>query len=102
MVEGAHSLEGTHDYAALCEVEGKGSEITVDSVKVSRHDDEIYIRVKGRGFLYKMVRRMVGIITDCGRGKLEPQMIEELFSPVKPVQVQTAPAHGLILEQVVY
>ncbi|MBN2380693.1 tRNA pseudouridine(38-40) synthase TruA [candidate division WOR-3 bacterium] len=98
----ARALEGTHDYAALCEVDGKSPEITVDSVEVEQHRDEITIRVGGKGFLYKMVRRMAGIIADCGRGKITPEMIESLFSRNKPVQTVTAPAHGLTLEVIKY
>jgi len=102
MKDAGRKLEGTHDYAALCEVDGKSDEITVDLVEVEQHGDEITIGVQGTGFLYKMVRRMVGIITDCGRGKIESDIIEKLFSRNKPVQTVTAPAQGLTLEEVKY
>jgi tRNA pseudouridine38-40 synthase len=98
----AGQLVGTHDYAALCEVEDPRTSITVDSVDVREQGDEIIIEVKGKFFLYKMVRRMVGVMTECGRGKIEPEIIPQLFSRTKPVQTITAPADGLVLVKVVY
>jgi tRNA pseudouridine38-40 synthase len=95
-------LVGTHDYAALCEVEDPRPSITVDSVDILEEGDEIVIEVRGKSFLYKMVRRMVGVATECGRGKIEPQIIPELFNRTKPVQTITAPANGLVLVEVLY
>ncbi|MEA3311602.1 MAG: tRNA pseudouridine(38-40) synthase TruA [candidate division WOR-3 bacterium] len=95
-------LVGEHDYAALCEVEDPRPSITVDSVDIREEGDEIVIEVRGKSFLYKMVRRMVGVVTECGRGKIEPQIIPELFNRTKPVQTITAPANGLVLVEVLY
>ncbi len=98
----ADLLVGTHDYAALCEVEDPRPSITVDSVDIREEGDEIIIEVKGRSFLYKMVRRMVGVMTECGRGMIEPQTVLKLLNRAKPVQTITAPANGLVLVKVVY
>lgn len=98
----ADLLLGPHDYAALCEVDDPRDTITVDSIDIQEQEDEIVIDVGGKAFLYKMVRRMVGVATDCGRGKIEPRIIPELFSRTKPVQTITAPANGLVLVEVLY
>lgn len=99
----ADQLIGSHDYAALCEVDSDPRKtLTVDSVDIREQEDEITIEVEGRAFLYKMVRRMVGVATECGRGKIEPQIIPKLFSRTKPVQTITAPANGLVLVKVNY
>jgi tRNA pseudouridine38-40 synthase len=99
----ADQLVGSHDYAALCEVDSDlRKTLTVDSIDIAEKQDEIIIEVKGKAFLYKMVRRIVGVITECGRGKIEPQIIPQLFSRTKPVQTITAPANGLVLVKVNY
>ncbi|MBA7606265.1 tRNA pseudouridine synthase A [subsurface metagenome] len=98
----ADQLVGSHDYASLCEVDDPRSSLTLDSIDIREEGDEIIIEVKGRSFLYKMVRRMVGVMTECGRGKIEPEIIPQLFSRTKPVQTITAPANGLVLVKVVY
>jgi len=98
----ADLLVGEHDYAALCEVDDPRHSLTVDSIDILEEGDEIVIEVRGRSFLYKMVRRMVGVATECGRGKIEPQTVLKLFNRAKPVQTITAPANGLVLVKVVY
>jgi len=98
----AAALVGAHDYAALCEVADPRTSLLVDSMEVEEVADEIIIEIRARAFLYKMVRRMVGVATECGRGKIEPDTIPALFSRTKPVQTITAPANGLVLVKVSY
>lgn len=59
-------------------------------LKISKNGEFIHIDVIGKGFLYKMVRRIVGILIDVGRGK-------KISS-----QIQIAPAKGLMLMRVYY
>lgn len=98
----AEYLIGEHDYAKLCEVEDSRDVLTVDKIEIREDRDEILIDITGRSFLYKMVRRMVGIMTECGRGKIEPWIIPDLFSRTKPMQTITAPANGLVLAKALY
>jgi tRNA pseudouridine38-40 synthase len=102
MKEAVNFLAGEHDYSALCEVDDPRQTIAVDSIDLRGRGDEITIEVCAPGFLYKMVRRIVGILTDCGRGRIEKNIIPLLFSRVKPLQVITAPANGLVLVKVNY
>lgn len=102
MRQAARMLEGEHDYAAFCKVEDHRTSIKVDSVTVEELGDEIIIDVRGPAFLYKMVRRMVGVIAECGRGKLEPVDIGRLFEETSNIQTVTAPARGLVLVEVKY
>lgn len=102
MQKASEYLEGSHDYAALCEVSEGPKSLNVDSMEIDEIADEITIDIKAKSFLYKMVRRMVGIATECGRGKIEPAIILSLFSEAKPVQSITAPANGLVLVEVFY
>ncbi len=102
MKEAVELLAGEHDYVALCEVDDPRPTITVDCIDLKENGSEIIIDVSAPGFLYKMVRRIVGIITDCGRGRIEKDIIPLLFSRTKPLQVITAPANGLVLVKVNY
>ncbi len=102
MKSAAQQLLGAHDYAALCEVSDSRQTLTVNSIDITEADDEIIVDIRGKSFLYKMVRRMVGIMTECGRGKIDAEIIPRLFSRTKPVQTITAPANGLTLVGVDY
>lgn len=101
----AKSFIGTHDFSAFCsagsEIEDKIREIF--DCSVSRNSDVIEIRVSGNGFLYNMVRIIVGTLLDIQRGKIEkasiPQIIESRNRDNAGI---TAAAHGLYLNKVFY
>jgi len=64
---------------------------------------EILISVEGSGFLYKMVRTMVGSLVEVGRGRQPPEWIAEaLASKDRRRAGPTAPPHGLCLVRVFY
>ena len=101
----AKSFIGTHDFAAFC-ASGSSVESTVRTLydcAVRRENDEIIFTVSGDGFLYNMVRIMVGTLIDISRGKIEcgciPQIIESKDRNRAGV---TAPACGLYLNKVFY
>lgn len=101
----AKAFIGKHDFAAFC---ASGSSVetterTVFDFSVERQGDEVVFRVSGDGFLYNMVRIMVGTLIDISRGKIEcgsiPQIIESCDRKRAGV---TAPACGLYLNKVFY
>lgn len=59
-------------------------------------------RLTGNGFLYKMVRNMVGTLVLVGKGKLEPTAVPALITAKEKPHIAPAPAHGLFMEQVYY
>jgi tRNA pseudouridine38-40 synthase len=64
---------------------------------------EILVSVEGSGFLYKMVRTMVGSLVEVGRGRYPPEWIAEvLASKDRRRAGPTAPPHGLCLVRVFY
>ena len=66
-------------------------------------DKIIKIKVTGDGFLYNMVRIMVGTLVDIGRGKFEPEDIEKIIiSKDRSFTKHTAPAQGLYLKQIYF
>lgn len=61
------------------------------------------MRVLGSHFLWKMVRRMVGVMVEVGRGGLSVRDAEQFLDAPSDVPAQlTAPPSGLFLERVLY
>lgn len=101
----AQSFLGTHDFSAFCasksDVEDKVREIRACSV--TRNGDLVEFRVTGNGFLYNMVRIMVGTLLDVQCGKIGCGEIPQILSGRDRTRAGvTAPAHGLYLHKVYY
>lgn len=63
----------------------------------------LVFRISANGFLYKMVRSIVGTLLEVGSGKYPPQWVEEVLrSKDRGTAGPTAPSHGLFLEKVWY
>ncbi len=97
---------GTHDFAAFC---GAGSDVqgtterTIHSCTVTRQGDLVQFTVEGDGFLYNMVRIMVGTLLEIAAGRLPADSIPAIIAGGdRAAAGPTAPAHGLCLEQVFY
>ena len=96
---------GKHDFACFL---ASGSEVkdTVREIyfaKIEQIDDEITFIVCGNGFLYNMVRIMVGTLVKVGMGKLKPEEIGEiLLSGERKRAGITMPPQGLTLVSVEY
>ncbi|MBI3314865.1 MAG: tRNA pseudouridine(38-40) synthase TruA [Candidatus Omnitrophica bacterium] len=76
---------------------------TVKALTVIREGDFIHIEVTANGFLYKMVRNMVGTLLAVGRGRMKPAQVRALLKAKnRQVAPETAPAHGLCLMSVIY
>ncbi len=101
----AKAFVGTHDFIAFSSIKTTVENTVrhIETCKVTRQDDHIYIDVIGNGFLYNMVRIMAGTLIDVGRGKLPPQAIQSiLVSKDRMKAKRTAPANGLTLVDVNY
>ncbi len=95
-------LEGEHDFSCYATSDdsdalGRSKVRTVFSSKFYRDGDRLIYRVRGSGFLKHMVRNMVGVLLEVGKGNLAPT---DLFVPRDPGP--TAPARGLFLISVEY
>lgn len=99
-------FEGWHDYRSFAANRGEPYEDTIryiSMVEIRRSGKQLSILVEGNGFLYKMVRAMVGTVTEIARGKLKFTELEALISGEdRTHRVITAPAQGLTLERVYY
>ena len=100
MRRAAAFLEGEHDFRSFCQT---GAQVestvrTVYSIQIEEQGAELVIRVCGNGFLYNMVRILVGTLMEVGRGKREPESMKEtLEARDRSAAGPTAPAQGLTL-----
>ncbi len=81
MKEAAEYIVGEHDFASFCSA---GSQVdstvrTVYSLSVNKRDDVISIRITGNGFLYNMVRIIVGTLIKVGLGVYPPEHVKEII-----------------------
>ncbi|UOW68016.1 tRNA pseudouridine(38-40) synthase TruA [Paraclostridium bifermentans] len=104
MKKEAESLKGTHDFKGFM---SSGSSVkdtvrTIYDIDISKCEDLIVIEIEGNGFLYNMVRIIVGTLVDIGRGKIGNSMSSIIESKLRSMAGHTAPAHGLFLKKVDY
>lgn len=101
----AKAFVGTYDYSGFCSAHS-GVEDTVRTVKdfkVWREDDMVYFKVEADGFLYNMVRIMVGTLLFVSEGKIkEGELKDVILSKNRKRAGKTAPAQGLYLNKVNY
>lgn len=105
MRDAAARLTGFADFRAFTDddPEEKSTQVLLTTLDITEADPLILVRVSGSHFLWKMVRRLVGILVACGKGDLTPQQVEQLLAGDSPLPAQlTAPAAGLFLERVDY
>ena len=105
MREAANLFIGTNDFRAYMAAGGqvKSTIRRIDRVDLIPADQTLTFIVEGNGFLYNMVRIMVGTLVYIGQGKLEPRSIIESFKTGRRQIVGiTMPPEGLCLEHVWY
>ena len=103
----ASKIVGIHDFACFQAAGGNIRETTVRTVYALQIDkdenEKITIQIKGDGFLYNMVRIIVGTLVDIGTGKLAVESITGIIeSKDRRNAGHTAPARGLYLAEVYY
>ncbi|NLJ90076.1 MAG: tRNA pseudouridine(38-40) synthase TruA [Clostridiales bacterium] len=105
MKEAAKYLEGTHDYKSFClaKTQVYTTVRTVYSITIDKEGDIIKFTFKGNGFLYNMVRCIVGTLVYVGRGVYPPEYVKEILEKRDRQEAgPNAPAQGLILANIEY
>jgi tRNA pseudouridine38-40 synthase len=101
MREAANRLRGEHDFVSFARP-GHGRESTVRTIRaceVSCRAPLLVVGVEGSGFLWNMVRIMVGTLVDVGLGRYRPDQIDEMLAAKdRTAAGSTAPPHGLYLQ----
>lgn len=106
MVRAARRFEGERNFRSFASagrsVEGSAVR-TVFSSEICRAGDLLVYRVRGSGFLYRMVRNMLGTLLEVGRGNVRQEDIETILEARdRRAAGPTAPARGLFLASVEY
>ena len=101
MREAAALFEGMKDFRGFTadDPAEKSTVVLVDGIEIAESGPLVLIRVRGSHFLWKMVRRLVGVLAAIGRGDLRPG---DAIKDTVDVAALTAPAAGLFLEGVYY
>jgi len=105
MREAISYLIGTHDFTSFCsaKTEVVDKVRTIKEMGFEESDDFLVFRFVGEGFLYNMVRILVGTLLDVGSGKMSPHDMSGILDKKdRSFAGKTAPAQGLYLWKVFY
>src|SRR5688572_1806299 len=105
MSEAAKHFVGFHNFQAFSDDDPteKSTSVLVDTLDVHDDGDLILLHIEGSHFIWKMVRRLVGVIVDVGRGSMTAEQAAGLLGSTSEIAARlTAPASGLFLERVYY
>jgi tRNA pseudouridine38-40 synthase len=108
MDRAAATLLGRHDFASFCD-NPEGHESTLVEVSYSRVEtpreapDLLLFRIGASHYLWRMVRRVVGVLVEIGTGRMPEDALGRFLAERSPrIAECTAPPAGLFLEGVVY
>lgn len=98
------SLNGEHNFKCFCAMHSSVKDYvrTIYNATINCNNGLYVVEVTGNGFLYNMVRIIVGTLIDIGRGKLTKSMDEIILSQNRENAGKTAEAKGLVLVNVEY
>ena len=96
---------GLHDFESFSDDDAseKSTEVLVEALDIHEDGDLIVVHIEGSHFIWKMVRRLVGVLVAVGKKELtEEQAAGFLMARSEMPARLTAPASGLFLERVYY
>jgi len=105
MREVAGAFVGFHDFRSFTDDDPgqKSTEVKLEGLEIFEDEDLLVVHAEGSHFLWKMVRRLVGVLVEVGRGGMAKADAEALLRTPSPLVAKlTAPASGLFLERVFY
>ena len=99
-------FKGKHDFTAFSSARStvKGDKIrTLYDVRFERQGEDLVFILRGDGFLYHMVRIIVSVLLEAGRGEISPEQIKKMFqAKSRGKSGKTLPPQGLFLWKVIY
>jgi tRNA pseudouridine38-40 synthase len=112
MRDAAAAFVGLRDFNAFAAAqtaddEADGGErstlVRIERLEIVEEGDLVLVGIEGSHFLWKMVRRIVGVLVEIGRGRLEPDAAARLLTTASDLPARlTAPPSGLFLHAVRY
>ncbi|HQM45634.1 MAG TPA: tRNA pseudouridine(38-40) synthase TruA [Smithellaceae bacterium] len=99
-------FQGFHDFASFADKrmdKDKSTQVDLQQTQLAEFDHMIIIRLVGSHFLWKMARRIVGMMVEAGRGTVSARDLEKMLDDYSDIPARhTAPPSGLFLEKVLY
>jgi tRNA pseudouridine38-40 synthase len=99
-------FQGFHDFASFADKrmeKDSSTKVNIEGLWLKEFDDIIAVRIVGSHFLWKMVRRIVGVTAEVGRGNFTKRDVEKMLNSYSEIPARfTAPPSGLFLEKVLY
>ena len=106
MQQALNLFQGFHDFASFADKRMEketSTKVNIEGLWLKEFDEILALRVVGSHFLWKMVRRIVGITVEAGRNNLTSRDIEQMLKSYSEIPARfTAPPSGLFLEKVLY
>jgi tRNA pseudouridine38-40 synthase len=105
MRRAAAGFVGLHDFQAFTDDDPaeKSTRVAVETADIHEDGDLVVVHIEGSHFIWKMVRRVVGVLVAVGKGELEAGEAAGLLGSASALPARlTAPASGLFLERVYY
>jgi tRNA pseudouridine38-40 synthase len=106
MQQALNLFQGFHDFASFADKRMEketSTKVNIEGLWLKEFDDIIAVRVAGSHFLWKMVRRIVGVTVEAGRNNFTNRDIEQMLNSYSETPARfTAPPSGLFLEKVLY
>ena len=96
---------GFHDFQSFSDEDPdeKSTQVLVDALDIHEDGDLVLVHIEGSHFIWKMVRRLVGVLVEVGRGGLTVEAASAMLRERSNAPARlTAPASGLFLERVYY
>lgn len=102
--KGSKLFEGEHDFKGFSSDKTKKSTVrTIYSINIMEDDNKILLEVNGDGFLYNMVRIIVGTLIEIGVGDRDINTITNIFNnKIREEAGYTTPPNALFLKEVIY
>lgn len=104
MNAGAELLLGEHDFAAFCKKRDGATTIrTLLALRSERGDGLLSTTVRADAFCHSMVRSLMGALVAVGEHRFAPDWVQSVLETgEREARIRVMPAHGLVLEEVVY
>ena len=106
MRKAAAVFVGMRDFQSFSAIDPEAKPSTlvlIDRVDILEDGDLVLFSIEGSHFLWKMVRRIVGVLVEIGRGGLDADAAARFLTDKSPTPARlTAPPSGLFLERVIY
>lgn len=105
MQKAAQAILGLHDFSSFSSkpAKEKSTQVQVEALEIWSEGDLILIRIRASHFLWNMVRNLVGVLIEIGKGQMPPETIAQALKTYLPeLRQHRAPAAGLFLERVEY